>query len=112
VPPSFFREFLNVSTLPLTEIGGRNQEAVENIRAQWDDLLSLPLVVVPLQEIIHHSGVLVFDENCPAPDSWYIASAAHASATLWMSHEHSDGLAQAARRHVEVRLLSEQSPNY
>src|SRR2546425_680292 len=75
VPPSFFREFLNVATRPLFERGRRIDELREEIRAHWDDLLSLPLIVVPLREIDHHSGALVFDDLCPAADAWYVAAA-------------------------------------
>ena len=112
VPPSFFREFLNVATRPLYERGGRSDELREEIRGQWEDLLSLPLIVVPSQEIIHHSGILAFDDFCPAADTWYVAAAVHARATFWMSHEHTDGLFAIASRHVEVRLLSRDAANY
>ena len=112
VPPSFFREFLNVATRPLFERGGRTDALREEIRAQWNDLLSLPLIVVPLPEIVHHSGSLVFDEACPAADTWYVAAAIHTGATFWMSHEHSDGLVAVSSRHITVRLLSKETPNY
>lgn len=112
VPPSFFREFLNVATAPLDMRGGRDGPHAEHIRNQWDDVLSLKLIPVPVQKILHQSGILVFDYGCPAADAWYVAAAMHASATLWMSHEHRDGLAAIAAQHVEVRLLSEQAPDY
>jgi len=112
VPPSFYREFLNVATRPMNERGGRSDQIREEIRAQWEDLLSLPLVVVPLQEIIHHAGTLALDDFCPAADAWYVAAAVHARATFWMSHDHTDGLVAVASRHVAVRLLSKEAPNY
>lgn len=112
VPPMFFREFLNVATIPLDRPGGRAGEHVERVRAQWDDLLSLPLFEVPLKEIKHHSGILSFDDRCPAADSWYVAAAVHAAATLWISHEHRDGLVAVAQRHVNVRLLSREGVDY
>ena len=113
VPPSFFREFLNVSTRPLDQPGGWKINHVEEIRAQWEDLLSLPLIVVPHDEIVHHSGVLVFDDHCPAADARYVAAAIHTSADLWMSHEHRDGLAHIARKYIKkVGLLSIEAPSF
>ena len=112
VPPSFFREFLNVATWPLFQPGGRIAEVAERIRAQWEDLLTLPLIVVPTKEIIDHSGSLTFDDHCPATDSWYVAAAANVGATFWMSHEHRDGLVAIASRHVPVRSLAREAPGY
>jgi predicted nucleic acid-binding protein len=114
VPPSFFREFLNVATQPLYRPEGRTADAIERIRDQWDDLLRLPLITLPLKEIIHHSGTLAFDEACPAADTWYVASAVHVSGDLWLSHAHQDGVADIAknRANVVVRLLSDEAPNY
>jgi len=114
VPPSFYREFLNVSTLPLYahDGRGRNPEQLRRIRAQWDDLLLLPLIVVPLGQILHHSGTLAFDDGCPAADAWYVAAAVHSQATLWISHAHSDDLLAAASKHVSVRLLARHTVEY
>jgi hypothetical protein len=112
VPPSFFREFLHVGTLPIDQPGGRSPVVIERIRAQWEDLLSLPLIVVPLREIIHHCGILAFDDHCPSADAWYLAAAVHAHATIWISHEHVDGFAGIASRQVPVRLLSDSAPLY
>ena len=112
VPPSFFREFLNVSIQRLDSRGGRRGDALEHVRAQWEDLLLLPLITVHLDKIIYRSGELALDEQCPPEDSWYVAAATHAGATLWMSHAHRDGLAEVAAKHVEVRLLSVESPRY
>ena len=112
VPPSFFREFLNVATKPLFKPGGRTESKSEEIQAHWEDLLILPLQTARLESIIGRSGELVFDAGCPAADAWYVAAAEHAQATLWMSHEHRDGLFEIASRHVAVRLLSRDTPNY
>lgn len=112
VPPSFFREFLNVATAPLGQPQGKSRQAVEQIRAQWDDLLLLPLITVPLQELLHLSAMLTFDDSCPAPDAWYVAAAINTRATLWISHSHRDGLVSVASRHRPVRLLSEETPAY
>lgn len=112
VPPSFFREFLNVAMMPLNRPGTKPQGLLQNIREQWEDLLSLPLIVVPLEEILHHSGILAFEDLCPATDTWYVATAVHAKATFWMSHEHHDGLASIASRHVKVRMLYKEAPDY
>jgi len=112
VPPSFYREFLNVSTRSLYEPGGRTHETTEAIREQWEDLLLLGLIPVRLDEIVHHSGILVFEDSCPAADAWYIAAAIHANARLWISHEHRDGLVAIAKKHVDVRLLSDEAPKY
>lgn len=112
VPPSFFREFLNVATRPLDARSGHAAETREMIHAQWLDLLTLPLIVIPVREIAHVSGELFFNDQCPAPDTWYVAAAIHAKATLWVSHDHSDGLVRAASRHVAVRLLSREPVSY
>lgn len=112
VPPSFFREFLNVCTQPLFQPGRRDQSLVEEIRTQWEELLSLRLFVIRTQDICDLCGDLVFNEQCPSADAWYVAAAIHAKATLWMSHDHRDGLAAIAARFVEVNLLSKQSPAY
>jgi hypothetical protein len=112
VPPSFFREFLNVVTTPLYQPGGWASRFADEIRAHWEDLLSLPLIHIPVEEILHHSGILAFEDHCPSADTWYVAAAVHASATLWMSHEHKDGLFTIANRLVNVRLLSNESPGY
>lgn len=112
VPPSFFREFLNVALARLDARGGRTADDVDYVRAQWDDLLTLGLITVPLEEIVHHSGILALDEQCPPADAWYVAAAVHARADFWMSHEHSDGLVAAASRHVKVRLLSKEAVDY
>jgi hypothetical protein len=80
--------------------------------AQWEDLLILPLQTLRLDTIIGLSGQFVFEDSCPAPDAWYIATAKQTDATFWMSHDHSDGLSAIASRHVPVRLLSEEAPNY
>jgi hypothetical protein len=112
VPPSFFREFLNVASQPLYQPGGRTTDQVEHIRAQWEDLLSLPLIVVPLDPLIHQCGNFVFNDFCPAADTWYVAAAVHTRATFWISHEHSDGLAGIASKYVDVKVLSKSAPNY
>lgn len=112
VPPSFFREFLNVSTRPLFQPGQKDPLVAEGIRSQWDDLLSLPLVIVDTEDILHRVGGLVFDAGCPAADAWYVAAAMHAQATFWMSHEHGDGLAAIAAKHVPVGMLSKQMPAF
>src|SRR5580698_2745476 len=49
VPPSFFREFLNTATWELYRPGGWDSEQAERIRVQWEDLLSLKLIVVPVK---------------------------------------------------------------
>jgi hypothetical protein len=112
VPPSFFREFLNTATWELLRPGGWDSQRAERIRAQWDDLLSLNLIVIPLHEILHHSATLVFENACPAPDAWYVAAAVHARAVFWMSHEHRDGLVKVASTYVAVRLLSQEAVDY
>lgn len=112
VPPSFFREFLNVATMPLYQPGGWKEDLIEQIRGQWEDLLLLPLIVVPTSEILHFSGILAFEERCPATDTWYVAAAANSKATFWMSHEHRDGLVTVAKRHARVRLLVDEAPDY
>lgn len=112
VPPSFFREFLNVATRPLFERGGQVDDRKEAIREQWNDLLSLPLAVVPVEKLLYDAGVLVLDDACPAADAWYVAAAMNARATLWMSHDHSDGLVAVASRHVNVRLLAKDAGKY
>ena len=75
-----------------------------------DDLLSLNLIVVPLVDILSISGDLAIDGGCPASDAWYVATAKHVDATLWLSHRHSDDLYAVASRHVAVSLLSDQPP--
>jgi hypothetical protein len=62
VPPSFFREFLNVA-ITRAEAGADSRDAatLERVRDQWYDLLSLPLIPIPVGEIIHHSGTLALD---------------------------------------------------
>lgn len=111
VPPSFFREFLHVA-VTRAQTGGRTAGALHRVREQWEDLVSLPLISVPLAEILHHSGILTFDDSCPPNDAWYVVAAVHANATFWMSHDHGDGLFAVASKHVNVRLLSRQAANY
>jgi predicted nucleic acid-binding protein len=112
VPPSFYREILNVAVRPIFDPGGCRQENISAIRAQWEDLLILPLQTSRLEQIIGLSGQFVFEEKCPAPDAWYVATAKHADATFWMSHDHADGLFAVASQHVTVKLLSDDTPNY
>jgi predicted nucleic acid-binding protein len=112
VPASFFREFLNVISYPLFVPGKKDADLKQQIQVQWENLLSLNLIVVQTKEIMHHSGILTFEDGCPAADSWYVAAAAHAHADLWMSHEHKDGLVAVASKHVVVRMLSKEAANY
>jgi hypothetical protein len=112
VPPSFFREFLHTATFGLSKPGGWNDLKAAEVRAQWDELIALKLIAVPLDEIIDHSAILTFQDRCPATDSWYVAAAVHARAEFWMSHEHKDGLVTVASKHIKVRLLSTEAPSY
>jgi predicted nucleic acid-binding protein len=112
VPTSFYREFLN-NACRLLE--GRTSEGVrevqrERVRDRWQELLDLPLVVIEAEPLLVRAGQLSIDEGCPSADSWYVAAAEHADATLWMSHRHRDDLYAAASRHVPVSLLSDTSP--
>ncbi len=112
VPPSFFREFLNVAVLRASRSGPRSAAALNGVRDMWDDLLTLGLIPVPLIDILHLPGPLTFDDFCPPADAWYVAAAIHTDATLWMSHKHSDELFAVASKHVQVQLLSTTAPPY
>ena len=68
--------------------------------------------VVLIADIIDQSAILTFEDRCPAPDSWYVAAAVCTNAELWISHEHKDGLVAIAAKHVKVRLLSKEPPQY
>jgi hypothetical protein len=110
VPPSFYREFLNVAVMRTAST--RNAGYLERVRAQWEDLLSLKLINVPLDKILYESGRLTFEELCPAVDAWYVAASVWANATFWMSHAHKNGLVDVAARFAPVRLLASEAPDY
>lgn len=112
VPPSFFREFLNVAIRRFDDGGERRGRDLKFVRGQWEELLTLPLIVTPLNGITATTTQLAFEDLCPPEDTWYVAAALHAGATFWMSHAHRDGLLSVATRHVPVRLLSEEPPSY
>lgn len=112
VPPSFFREFLKVAVERASQSGTRSARALDRVREQWDDVLTLGLIPVPLKDVLPLIAALTFDDLCPPEDAWYVAAAMHTDATFWMSHDHGDGLFAVASKHVNVRLLSRQAANY
>lgn len=75
--------------------------AVEEIDAQLDSFLTMPFVYVPSEDLaisaIHHTRA----HHLSPTDFWFLAAAEQHAAELWISHEHTDGFTEIARRVYE-----------
>ncbi len=71
---------------------------LELVNTQVEQFQSLPITYIPCDELIEGTWRLAVDDHLSIADAWYVACAMHCDAELWLSHEHSDGLAEHAAR--------------
>jgi predicted nucleic acid-binding protein len=81
-------------------------QAVEQVR----EFLKLPIVYVPGSKLVEVVFTCVEASGVSVADGWYLACAMETKSELWISHEHADGLVEAAREHHDkVYLLTERT---
>ena len=106
-PEQLHAEFLRIIREKALGRDSQQRLSSEQARDALRSFRELPITYLPSKQVAEEAERLTFECGISADDSWYVAAALAARAEFWMSHDHSDGLAEAARREgVAVRVLS------
>ncbi|MBI4578198.1 MAG: type II toxin-antitoxin system VapC family toxin [Planctomycetes bacterium] len=65
---------------------------------QLEQFRALPITYAPCNKLAPRAWTLATDLDLSVADAWYLACAIEYDAEFWLSHEHSDGLAERAAR--------------
>ena len=79
--------------------GSARELSDDELTERYYSFLSLRITPIPASELAAAAFDLSVRGGIATADSWYVACAMFAGADLWVSHEHADGLIDAARRY-------------
>ena len=100
-------EFLSTASQYKTGYRGKVSIGEHEFREIMEDFLfDLPITYVPGRELDFVALDLINNQFLSPPDAYHLACAMSRNAELWVSHEHSDGFVENARRvHNKVYTL-------
>ncbi|MGH7213512.1 MAG: type II toxin-antitoxin system VapC family toxin [Tepidisphaeraceae bacterium] len=106
-PDALFQEFLDVAYRKARPRSGGSSIGFDELEQQFIAFAKLDITTVPAPELAATALDLVRNAEISPADSWYVACAIHTDAEIWVSHEHSDGLIEKAKKvHRAVHTLT------